>query len=219
MVFTKIRTSFITALLLPILLICFGQSFKTSPTRLSVCWVLRLRAITLLRTSRLLPSSSIRSNALAWRSVRPAEIISSCSSYVSLKSRSLLAMVDWVLPSLWAASSWVSPNLRISLEIPRASSNTPRSLRCRFSRRAKIADSLSEHLTIMHGTFLSPAITDARRRRSPAISSYSLWLALLTVSGCKIPFSVMDCDNDVREASSNCFRGWALLGRILIIGI
>lgn len=135
------------------------------------------------RASRLAPSSPSFNSALAWRSLSPAFSIHSCSSYVSLNSLSLFAIVDCVLPSLTAASCWVSPYLRISLEIPRASSNMPRSLRWRFSRRAYTADSFSEHLITIQGTFRSPARTEARSRLSPAISSYSVALTFRTVRG------------------------------------
>ena len=82
-----------------------------------------------------------------------------------------------------------------------------------------MADSLSEHLTIIQGTFLSPARADARSRLSPVTTSNSVAVILLTVSGCKIPFSVMERDSDISSSSLKCFRGWALLGRIFMIGI
>lgn len=70
-----------------------------------------------------------------------------------------------------------------------------------------MADSFSEHFTIIQGTFLRPAIAEARSRLSPATSSNSDGLTLRTVSGCKIPFSAIDCESEESSFSENCLRG------------
>ena len=97
--------------------------------------------------------------------------------------------------------------------MPRDSSRKSRSLRWRFSTSAmKLASSRSSSMT-MHGTSLSPAMRAARRRRSPATSSYPSGRGR-TVSGLSTPYSAM-----LRESSSSCAggkfcRGWTALGAI-----
>ncbi len=185
----------------------------------SVSLALRFSATILLSTSLRISSSSILSSALACLSERPACNIQSCSSIVSLRSLSLFATVDCFLPRRIAASSCVSPYFLIRRLIPLASSNILRSARWIFSRRANIADSLSVHLIRTQGTFVSPASTAARNLRSPATSSYSVWLSFLTVKGCNIPFVEIDWDKSLSSSSSKDFLGWVLLGRICIVGI
>ena len=127
--------------------------------------------------------------------------------------RSLFATADCDLPSRRAHSSWLRPKSRMSCAMPRASSRKSRSLRWRFSTSAmKLASSRSSSMT-MHGTSLSPAIRAARRRRSPATSSYPPCRGR-TVSGLSTPYSAM-----LRESSSSCAgekfcRGWTALGAI-----
>src|SRR5688500_13537913 len=62
------------------------------------------------------------------------------------------------------------------------------------------------------GTFRSPAICDARQRRSPAMISYPL-SALRTTIGWMTPCALIDRDSSSMRVSSMTVRGWKRFGR------
>ena len=73
-----------------------------------------------------------------------------------------------LLPSFWAACSWVRPQRVISSRMPAASSTGSRSSRCRFSTNASSMACSSETSFTTTGTSFRPAMRQARHRRSPA---------------------------------------------------
>src|SRR5579884_3183816 len=68
------------------------------------------------------------------------------------------------------------------------------------------------------GTSARPARRAARRRRSPATSSYAPSPTLWTMSGWMMPFSRMEAASSARARSSNVTRGWRGFGRMLSTG-
>ena len=67
-------------------------------------------------------STGRRKSALAWRSEKPPRRRASSTWGGCLRSLSLLATALWLLPTFWAACSWLRPYNRMSRAKPSASS-------------------------------------------------------------------------------------------------
>src|SRR3954469_22445988 len=122
-------------------------------------------------------------------------------------------------PTLRPTSSLVRPRSSTSVAHARASSIAFRSCRAMFSIKASSRRSLSSVSRTIAGTWPSPAITAARSRRSPAISSKLPPERGRTTTGCRMPRALTDSERASRASSSNSRRGWLGLGRISSLAI
>ena len=119
-------------------------------------------------------------------------LFSSSSTFSGrFSSRRLLARALRLLPSFWAACSWVRLQRVISSRMPAASSTGSRSSRWRFSTSASSIACSSVTSFTMTGTSVRPAIRLARQRRSPATMRYRPTPWGRTAMGCSSPCSAM----------------------------
>ena len=161
------------------------------------------------------------SRARAWPMSMSPAISMDCTGSAKLSRRIRLLAALRERPTAWAASSCVRPNSLIRRCRPWASSSGLRSSRCMFSIRAIAAAASSATLRTSTGTRSSPASLAARKRRSPAMISYTGRLepsgrcALArsasnwrTKIGCMMPWALMLSASSYSAPSSMWVRGW-----------
>ena len=118
-----------------------------------------------------------------------------------------------------AICSWVMWNSRESRSKARACSIGFRSARCRFSTMVISIACSSETWRRIAGIVFLPANSEARQRRSPAISWKRPLASGRTSTGWTTPFEVMEAASSANCSSFNCERVWKGLRSICSRGI
>ena len=168
--------------------------------------------------------SSGRSLSIKRGRVCPSEMRPSfnalCISSGSCKMRTKFATYSRDFPSRAPISVCESPNSfwRRLNAIPR--SRAFKSSRWMFSTIAISSFTFSAGSSrMMTGTSARPASFEARRRRSPAISSYSFIMpegvnfsVRTTTRGCNTPYCLMESESSASFTASNSCRGWRGFG-------
>ena len=123
-------------------------------------------------------------------------------------NRTVFATCDLLFPTRSATASCVNPKSAMSCLYAIASSTAFKSCRWMFSISAHSSFFLLSASRTITGTVAKPIALLARKRRSPAISSYVPSPISVTTSGCKMPCSLMLAIKSSRSSCTNVRRGW-----------
>ncbi len=156
-------------------------------------------------------------SGLVWPSVMRRSINACLICSGKASNRKLFETYSRDLPIFLPISAWEKLNSCASFSNATARSIGFKSSRWRFSIIANSNFNFGSSVCarIITGTWGSPASLLARRRRSPAINSYSTAKPdsvsnsrRVTTNGCKTPYWRIESDNSRKLSWSNSLRGW-----------